>query len=389
MAIGPTYRDFFKRTQNERDILMCGGRRSGKTFSTFRHLQVKNDLIGGGRKVLVCTYQNPALQATMEDFYASTGMTIRGNFATGYTAVSKYGTLWQFRSFDTKEKAQGTQCDDLFINEAVNMPEDVAIVLRASVRDQIYYNFNPTKHWWGEAFENETNTLVTTFRDNPYLTPEQVEDFERYRERAQRPNATRFDQYAYQVYYLGNYANMVGSVFGTVESCTREEYFNLPAMEALGMDFGFATDGDPTTLMGVKIYAKKIYVHQYIYERGLTSDEELAHRLVALGVTPATQIFADYGGMGRGRMQTLITADNGRWEGDIAGGFAFCNAIKTTIMDGLSQMLSMDGIVVTEGSDLARLEFEGYALDENGKPHGDDHAIDAARYAYTYLNRVI
>jgi hypothetical protein len=28
--------------------------------------------------------------------------------------------------------------------------------------------------------------------------------------------------------------------------------------------------------------------------------------------------------------------------------------------------------------------MEEYSIDENGKPKGADHAIDAARYAYNY-----
>jgi hypothetical protein len=31
--------------------------------------------------------------------------------------------------------------------------------------------------------------------------------------------------------------------------------------------------------------------------------------------------------------------------------------------------------------------MENYSIDENGKPQGADHGIDAARYAYNYSKR--
>lgn len=389
--IGDRYKDFLKQTINERHVFMQGGRRSGKTWTTFQWLQTLCGLLCD-QEIIVLTYQHPQLQNTMKDFKRCTGYTISYSDQDGYNAITKGNVKWRFVHCDDKTKAQGTDCDYLFVNEAVNFPSEKEILETFSqgVRKQIFYNFNPTKSWsYMTTRANDVNTICTTWKDNAdNLTPEQIAEFEAIKERAQRTGATLRDQYQYQVYYCGNFANMVGSVFGQVETCTLAEYRSIQAQEALGMDFGFATDGDPTTLEGVKIYNNKIYVHQYIYEKGLTSDEELARRLVALGINRYTQIFADYGGMGRGRMDTLITANNGKWTGDIASGFCFANAIKTTIMDGLSQMLSLDGIVITEGSELTRREFEGYQLDENGKPHGDDHGIDSCRYAFTYLKRI-
>lgn len=387
------YADFFAATANERHVFLQGGRRSGKTFATFRHLSILASVVlASGKKnyltILVATYQYPQLQATIADFEQAVGGKPVGSTVTGLHALTHQGrVVWVFKAFDDYTKAQGSQCDYLFINEAVNMPEQVGTVLSMSVRSQIFYNYNPTKRFWGEKYQNKNNLLVTTWRDNDYLTPEQVGEFEAMRERALKPNATMFDEYSYRVYYLGDYATLVGSVFHNVKACTVQEYSGVAALECFGLDFGFVTAGDPTVLVGVKYHNNNIYVRGYIYERGLTNDRELAERLIDCGLNYATPIVADYGGMGRGRMNTLITADNGKWVDSpkLARGFSIIDAPKTQILDGLMQMNAADSIFVC--GDAARAEFESYEMSESGKPRGADHAIDAARYAFIYLKR--
>ena len=387
------YKRFFVDCVSRGDthILCQGGRRSAKTQSTFRFL----DIIGarmGGIKILVACYQFPSLQKTMEDFTDSLGVTINGNFITGYSARTTNDVVWQFCNFDSREKAQGTAADFMFVNEAIQFPAEKSIVetLIPSIRYCTIYNYNPTKRSFLDKYvkDDGSNLLRTTWKDNPYLTTQQIAEFEAMKERAQRPNATRHDIYQYQVYYLGNYANMVGAVFGNVEHCSVADYRNIPAEECFGLDFGFATDGDPTVLVGLKVFERKIYVHEYIYQQGLTSDIELGERMLGCGITYATVISADYGGNGKGRIRTLRTADNGRWEGDLANGFAIMGARKTGIIDGLSQMLAYDGVVITDTSVNTTDEYEGYTLDENNKTHGADHAIDASRYAFQYAIRM-
>lgn len=322
--------------------------------------------------VLVVCYEHPQLQNTMEDFKAAIGVPIIGSKTRGDHATTCGGrVVWQFKAFDIKEKAQGTKADYLFINEAPNLPEDIARTLMPGIRYQCFYNYNPTKKFWGQDFFNKNNLLITTWADNDYLTDAQREEFEMIKDRALRPTARKIDTYQYKVYYLGEFTDLAGNVFGGVSKCSTADYFQVPAKEAIGMDFGFATDGDPTTVVGVKVWNRSLYIHEYIYAVGLTSNYDLCERLNAAGINGHTPIFADYGGMGRSRMDDLIRNH----------GMSLYNAKKGTIMDGISLMLTFESITITETSEATIDEFESYELDDNGRTHGADHAIDAARYA--------
>ena len=382
------YWDFFINTDGERHVILIGGRRSGKTYATFQWLDFLARFSNTQRQVLVVCAEYAPLQRTMEDFAGALGVTPHGSLVHGYTAETAGGVRWKFAHFASPERAQGTQCDFLFVNEAVNVSWDIMTALLPAVRGQCFYNLNPTRRGWVNDFMNERNTLSTTFQDNPYLTAEQREIFEQYRVRGTSPTATALDKRAYDVYYRGVFSNAIGRIFPPAERIDFTTYRNIPAQEVLAIDFGFATDGDPTTLIGVKLHNNRIFIHQYIYEQGLTSDEELARRILSFGFTSQTTIIADYGGMGAGRIRTLRTADNGKWQGELAAGFTVCNAIKTQIMDGLSQIAAYEGVSVTDTSLSTLNEIENYCIGDSGKPVGSDHAIDAIRYAVVYSKRM-
>lgn len=382
-----TYRDFLRRcvTTGQRDVFLIGSRRSGKTISTYLFLQALTELAPLQVTTLCAEYA--PLQRTIEDFTLATGLTPKGSETSGLH-VKNAGSVWKFLHLDSKEKAQGTMCDILFVNEAVNVKPEVLDTIAPGVRLFTVYNLNPTKR--ARLLDKSTteNTLVTTFKDNPYLTAAQLQEFEGMRERAMRPNATRYDTYMYNVYYLGQFAQLSGQVFPPPTVCSVDEYRDIPAKECVGIDFGFALDGDPTAVVGVKIWQRRIYARNYVYMRGITSAEELGRILINKGLTTTDLYVGDYGGAGASRMNDMRTAGNGTWTGDLSRGFEIYNAIKTTILGDLSEMLSLDGITVTEDSIYLRDEMEGYEFDDNERMKGDDHAIDAMRYAAIYLRRL-
>ena len=138
-------------------------------------------------------------------------------------------------------------------------------------------------------------------------------------------------------------------------------------------------------MVAVKIFNDCLYVKELIYDNlDLTSDKKLAFRIADLGIDVYDNIVADYGGLGKTRIHNLVTAGDGSWvESGINHGFSIMNAKKGKVVDGIQKMLNYDKIFVTDTSINLRKELDGYELTPEGKPKGEDHLIDATRYAVT------
>lgn len=391
-GISKTYLRFFVNTVNERNVILVGGRRSGKTWSTFRWLH----LLGSGKPVtiMVAAASNSQLQATIQDFQDCLGFRVEGNMVLGQHFRLTNGTVFQFKSFDEYTKCVGQKGDYLFLNEAINLDERSFVTLAQGITAQIFFNYNPTaKNTWIEKFvkADGSNRLRTTWKDNAFLTEPQVLEFEKIRERAMKPTATPFDIYSYRVFYLGEDSEMGGRVFPLLYTISDEEYERIDAREVKGLDFGFVESRDLTALAGVKIHNNCLYIKEYIYDNlECQKDINLARKMRGIGINEYEPIACDPGGLGKTRIRNLITAQDGEWTGDIGSGFYCFSANKGKILDGLKRMTNMDKIYITESSVNAREEMSAYELDSNGKPVEKyaNHLVDAIRYACNSYNVV-
>ena len=384
-GISRKYLKFFVDNINSRWTLLQGGRRSGKSFSIYKWLHI---LLSGQPKVCgIIAASFPALQNAISDFQRATGLSVSGSSIYGFSCSLTNGSKFLFKSYDDPTKPQGTSFDIVYLEEALNIDETIVTTLSMSVTGQIFAAFNPTKKSYLDKYVNKdkSNYLVTTFKDNPYLTEDQIGEFEAIKERALRPTASILDIYNYKVYYCGEFSEMAGKVFKMIYTCTDDEYDSVPASELFGLDFGFtqSEQSDATAMVGIKIHENRLYCKEYIYSNQLANNRDLALRMTELGLDVYSPIVADYGGMGATRIRALVSAENGSWtEPSISSGFSIQNALKGKVIDGLNRMSQYD-IYVTESSVNLRNEFDGYELNAEGKPKSGcpDHALDAVRYA--------
>lgn len=392
LGIGKTYLKHFVKNNQSRWVLCQGGRRSAKSFSIYKWLwllaSAKPQVVG----VVAATF--PALQLAISDFQRATGLQVTGNAVFGFSCQLTNGSKFLFRSFDVPEKCQGSTFDTLFLEEVLNIPEQVVSVLSMSVTGQIFCAYNPTKSSFLDKYllPNKSNLLVTTFKDNPWLTPEQREEFEHIKRKALSPTASLLDRYNYEVYYNGNFAELGGKVFKLVNNCTDDEFVKVPAPVLYGLDFGWINgeQADATALVACKIFEGKVYFKELIYSNQLANNKDLALRMSELGLDVYSPIIADYGGIGASRIRALVTAGDYQWtEAGISSGFSVQNAQKGKIIDGLQRMNQYE-LYVTDTSLNLRNEFDNYELGPEGKPKSGvlDHALDACRYCVNsyYMN---
>ena len=191
-----------------------GGRRSGKTFFILQIL-LGRVLQGETVNVAVMTDTQGRLGA-----YSDIRTIIAGSpsiqpyldvMSSPREVRCKNGGVMFFNSYAVSERAKGIACDWLFINEANNFTEQQYIDLSASVRKGCFADRNPNAECWSER--NGFVLIHSTWKDNrDNLTALQIQWFEDLKSKAESPNATQLDIALYKMYYLGEYAEVIGLI---------------------------------------------------------------------------------------------------------------------------------------------------------------------------------
>ena len=156
------------------------------------------------------------------------------------------GSVMFFNSYADSETAKGIACDDLFINEANNFSLQQYTDLRANVREFTFLDYNPNIRFWVDEIFDPSEICRTTWKDNPFLTPSQLEYFADLKKLAERPEATSVDRRNYSVYYLGEYAEIDGAIFTRANIRTEA---TLPHLH------NFQVFCDPSALRGADYFA--------------------------------------------------------------------------------------------------------------------------------------
>jgi len=211
--------------------------------------------------------------------------------------------------------------------------------------------------------DNDTLILKTTYKDNKFLTEDDIAAMENEK-----------DEYYYNVYTLGNWGVLGSVIFKNwkVEDCSEvrkyaDNYKN-------GCDFGFASD--PATIVRTH-YDKKhkrIYILDEFYQCGLTNDR-LAKEIKDM-------INYEY-----------ITCDSAEPKSiqelkDLGISALPAKKGKDSIMFGI-QWLQQQEIIIDIGCQNAKNEFQQYKWKEDNNGNvipvpidKHNHILDALRYCY-------
>ena len=278
-----------------RYISSCGGTRSGKTYSilqTFILALIEEVNLQKPASVnSVVSESMPHLQrGAIRDFKAimeKEGLWEEARWnETQHTYTWGNGSVLEFFSVDNAGKVHGSARDRLFINEAQNIPYEIARQLFVRTRGQIVCDYNPTHSFWlNEVVEARQNciTIRSTYRDNEFLTQEQVAEIE----------SNRNDRNWWKVYGEGQIGTLDGLIY-EFELCD-----SLPQVtemdhlvEIQGMDFGFTND--PTARVQVVADPRKkiAWVRQRCYRTHMLN-KHIIEDLQADGVNRRTEIYAD------------------------------------------------------------------------------------------------
>lgn len=204
--------------QGKSAFVFRGGRRSGKTFGILRFLMLQSE---GYARTVVNVASMTSEQGRLGAY--ADAKTIKDLAPTLYDDIDVLssprefrfwnGSRMHFNQYSNSETAKGIACDWLFINEANNFTKQQYVDLMANVRRGVFMDYNPNVKFWVDDYFTDEDICDSTWRDNPYLTPTQLEYFAELKRQAERPDATAVDRRNYSVYYLGKYSELQGTIF--------------------------------------------------------------------------------------------------------------------------------------------------------------------------------
>lgn len=273
--------------------IFYGGSASGK--SVFLSQRPIIDLIAGGRNYLVARQVGRTIRGSvateLQKVIIGAGLSslFTINKTDGTITCIDTGNQIIFSGLDDVEKLKSItpikgSITDIWVEEATETSKDSIKQLmkrqRGGSKDKpkrITLSFNPVlkSHWiykeyfsgigWADTqtqyITPELSILKTTYKDNKYLTPDDVKDLE---------NET--DTYYHDVYTLGNWG-ILGDVIFTnwkVEDLSGmgDQWTN----RRNGLDFGFSSDPAAVIATHYDKTRKTLYVFRELYETGLTND---------------------------------------------------------------------------------------------------------------------
>jgi phage terminase large subunit len=174
-----------------------------------------------------------------------------------------------FFSLDTPQKLRGRQNTVFWINECNDTPFEAFNQLSMRNESHCYLDYNPEGSPWVKTeleekrlleSPEEVNLHVSTFKDNPFLPAAMVKEIE---------NLKRTSEDLYNIYTKGIWVKRTGAIFPKVNSFEAWPV-EPPDFQGWGLDFGWT---DPSCLVEVRIYGKKLYIKELFYKENMLLSE--------------------------------------------------------------------------------------------------------------------
>jgi len=282
------------------------------------------------------------------------------------------GSYIEFFSTDQPDKLRGSRRTDLFINECNNVPFEAYQQLSIRTSGDIWLDYNPTNLFWVDkelVNGQDTDFITLTYKDNDQLPVSIVKEIEKTKVKAK--TSTYWSNW-WKVYGLGE--------IGTLEGACIPDWKQIevipPNARLLchGLDFGYSVD-EAAIVALYKLDDTYIF-DEVLYRKGMLNSHISAfiRNNSILGA-----IWAD-------SAEPKSIAELNTYGHQI---FAVSKG-RDSIVYGIN-LINQNTIYITQRSKNLIKELQGYIWlkDKQGttlqkpNPLSGDHAIDAARYAFT------
>lgn len=357
-----------------RGVASKGGTRSGKTWAVMQLLHL---LCKQTDSPLICSCVAATLPMVKRGMQRDFKTMLLAENDWGEERFNKSegtytypnGSMIEFFGVDNASKVHGSARDVLFVNEAQSVPREIFRQLDIRTRKKVIIDFNPVRKFWGETeFVGERYvTIRSTYRDNPYLSKEQVAAIEK----------NRSDANWWRVYGEGETGGVEGNVYPSYEVI--DEMPETFTGRCLGLDFGFVND--PTAIVDIRFIGWDLYVDLLCYETGLLNSHiadylvrnEL-NRIVTVCDNAEQKSIVEL----QGKRVKAMPCVKGR--GSVAGGIAQVKQFKLHVTKRSVKLLD-------ELDNYKWVKDEATDTYTNEPIDAWNHALDAMRYGVDYLIR--
>ena len=352
-----------------------GGQGSGKTISIL--ILLINHAAGvSDREILIVSAELTKMRLTViKDFIKvmkMIGIYQEHRMIAGTLYRFPNGSFIKFIGMDKEDVGKGLRSHVCYFNE-VNKIDKESYRQIATRSGQVYMDYNPDAEFFVDEDviqRDDADFLQLTFRHNELLPQSEVDEILMYQEKGYYPDGTIKNGYfanLWEVYGLGNIGSLIGAVFSNWT-----EVDTMPSTwkwKAYGVDWGYSND--PTAIVEVCEFEGGYYVHELLYEKGLTNSD-IAERINHL---KGSEFIAD-------------SAEPKSIEELRRRGFRIrgCAKGRDSIRSGIDKMQQKPIFVTSSSSNIIK-EFRGYvwATDRTGKVTGEpidnyNHAMDSLRY---------
>lgn len=287
------------------------------------------------------------------------------------------GSQIEFLSCDNMT-SRGPRRDVLFVNEANGLNYETFDQLAGRTRDFVIIDYNPSAKFWAheelvEKQKDRTSFIILTYLDNEALGKQERENIE-----SRKPKEGEEPSNWWVVYGLGQIGSLEGNVYSGWEEADVKQILTTGHLVRYGLDFGFSND--ETAMVAIyELEDGRTGVEEVLYKKGILGSE-YANILMSQNIDPSVLIVAD-------SARPEIIAEIKR------AGFRIVGADKNagSVKRGIDRVIQRQ--IVYAGANLKR-EYLSYAwrkkrtgevLDE--PQDGNDHALDALRYAIDDLSK--
>lgn len=357
--------------QPKRYIIHQGGTGSGKTWSILQYLLLKAALDPQRLTISVVSESLPHLKRgvfkDMRKILAQEKLPVLLNKTDHYFEF-RNGTRIEFFPADAGSKLRGARRDILFINECNNVTFESFTELDVRTSLKTLLDFNPVTRFWAhdevvdKYDEKDVAYIQTTYRDNKFLSPAEIENIER-----RRGNINWW-----KVYGEGETGMLEGLVFKDWDIYDDSTLGGQGVCLGFGVDFGFINN--PTAIVKVTEWGGEYYLEELLYKKGFTNEQLLEWAKAHLDLTlPA---FGD-----SSEQRTIDWLYRNGWKKLKA-----CVKGSGSVAHGINLLLDRKLHLHKNSTNLIN-EFRNYMWESDNRgrltnePVKDfDHCADAARY---------